>query len=101
MAVDIREYKSSLAFVGVAVVLWSVALLLGSNLLGFISIFSGGLGVASFIHTRRRLLGSPGHEMIEGRVDELEAQLANAAMEIERLRAKVEFDRQLRSEDQG
>lgn len=102
MAADTREYASSLIFVVVAVVLWGVALFVGSNLLGFISLFAGGLGVASLVHTRRRLHESRApNETLEGRVEELEARLADAENENERLRAKVEFDRQLGSGGQG
>lgn len=100
MTVDIREYTSSLTFATLALVLWVGAMLFGSNLLGLLSLFSGGWAVAAFMHARRRVLGDQApNEVLESRIAGLEARLAEAEIENERLRAEAEFDRQLRSGD--
>lgn len=98
MAINIRAYAVPLAWLRAAAGLWTVALVVGSNQVGFISLLTGGIGLATLFHTRRQLLG-PGTsgEKLRGEVEDLESPLADAELDNARLRAEADFDRQLRS----
>ena len=71
--------------------------MLDSDVFGVASLLSAGAGVATLVHTRRRLRSGSRREVLEGRVEELESQLVEIESENESLRTKAEFDRQLRS----
>lgn len=94
----VREYAVPMAWLGASAALWTVALVVGSNQVGFISLLTGGIGLASLVHTRRQLPGAGAtDERLKGRVEELESRLADVEIENARLRTEADFDRQLRS----
>lgn len=99
MTWTIKENVTALAWLAAALVLWVAALLLGENLLGMLSLFSGGMGVAGLVRTWLGQLKEGGERTGLRREEktELLERLADAELENARLRAEADFDRELRS----
>jgi hypothetical protein len=99
MLVEERESTTWTATIGwtlAAVVLFVLAMLLGADLVGYLSFLAAGAAVATGVSTyKARLRPTRANAILEQRFADLQARLEEAETEIARLRSESDFDRKL------
>lgn len=92
------NYTPAAGLAVASAVVFTLAFLAGSNLVGFVSLFLAGMSAQSFIGSRRSRAGSS-NVFLEARVRDLEQGLLEAQKEIRRLQDGQNFDRRLGSDE--